>query len=263
MIFLLKKSYIIGVGLLMLNCFGQSRQNIWPTSIWIDNLTDKQVVCTIPKLQKKGFKIENFSLQPFKGSRFVSMETDEKFISPVLVKWKKDGREYSQQIILKLPAQIQKEPSKLQYVKFNFDHEKCFLSFVIYDQRFLFNEITVLEDGTPVNDDDLRKRNGFHLKQVPKNRTNKDNEEDKHYQTGWLVIPDLTIPNEDEYPQYFIDIDPICKKIYVKNKHDLDKLNESKRKNAVCNYGVLPFLKKNKLILTNEWNILLENKEEK
>lgn len=68
-----------------------------------------------------------------------------------------------------LISQSQKSHSDrlLEEICFNFDLTKCFVSFVIEDQNFLFNRSEILSDGTLFNCEVLKKKMEkiFHLEQ--------------------------------------------------------------------------------------------------
>ena len=147
-------------------CLAISNQDTWPVSVRLENLTGEKLICNVPRLQEKGFTINNFSLEPFQSSAFISIETDKRPVSPILVKWTNEKKEnYSQQIFLKFPICIEKKPEILEEICFNFDLTKCFVSFVIEDQNFLFNRSEILSDGTLFNCEVLKKKMEkiFHL----------------------------------------------------------------------------------------------------
>lgn len=242
-------------------CLAISNQYTWPVSVRLENLTGEKLICNVPRLQEKGFSIKNFSLEPFQSAGFISIETDKRPVSSIWVKWINGKKEnFSQQIFLKFPICIEKKPEILKEICFNFDLTKCFVSFVIEDQNFLFHRSEILSDGTLFNCEVLKKKNG---KDIPTGtmrtmRISSENSEDQHYQHGILVI--LGKNHDWDEPEFEcnIEIDIICRKIYVRNNKLKKLLDKYLKANTPCYYGIFPFLRKKEFILNGTWHILAE-----
>jgi hypothetical protein len=136
----------------------------------------------------------------------------------------------------------------LAYFVFNFDQDRCFLSYEIYtnnDPEYFLPIRSILPDGSDLP---LSERE----KTARQCRKPDGSPEDAHYEFAYLVI--------DRDKDYWgTEIDQKCKILYARDEKEQKELQTVIDKSLAHEIFVLPATRRIPLKLTKEWKILIDS----